>query len=344
MLVLQLTRPLFFQTDIKGGKGPISALFIKPDTPKPTPSAHQALVKVHAFGLNRMDLIQREGHYPLPPQAGPILGVEFSGTIVSFGSQDHCRGFSQGDEVFGLAYGGAYAEYIAVSTKMLLPKPRALSWEVAAGIPETWITATQALHFVGGFESLEGKNVLWHAGASGVSIAGIQLSKRAGAAKVFATAGSKDKCDFIEKELGAERAFNYREDDWSKGILEATDGQGVDLIVDFIAGDYVQKNLDCAAREAHIVQLGMMGGAVLKEVNVAQLLYKRIRWEGSTLRARDEQYQGLLRDKLAEYEPDFVDGKLKVFVDKVFKMEEIQEAHALMEKNVTRGKIICTVP
>ncbi|CAN8106373.1 unnamed protein product [Discula destructiva] len=335
--------------DIKGGKGPISALFINPETPKPTPTSHQALIKVRAFGLNRMDLMQREGHYPLPPQAGPILGVEFSGTIESFGSAAKhslslSLSFREGDEVFGLAYGGAYAEYIAVSTKMLLPKPAALSWEAAAGIPETWITATQALHFVGGFGSLAGKNVLWHAGASGVSIAGIQLSRRAGANKVFATAGSGEKCEFIERELGADKAFNYHEDDWSKAILEATDGQGVDLIVDFIAGDYVQKNLDCAAREGHIVQLAAMGGAVLKEVNVAQLLYKRIRWEGSTLRARDEEYQGRLRDKLEAYEPDFVSGALKVFVDKVFKMEEIQDAHALMEKNVTRGKIICTVP
>lgn len=293
-----------------------------------------------------MDLIQREGHYPLPPQAGPILGVEFAGTIVSLGDGADHHGFHVGDAVFGLAYGGAYAEYLAVSTRMLLPKPAALRWEVAAGIPETWITATQALHFVGGFSatSLAGKNVLWHAGASGVSIAGLQLSRRAGAAKVFATAGSREKCEFLERELGADRAFNYREEDWSRAILEATGGQGVDLIVDFIAGDYVQKNLDCAAREGRIVQLGAMGGAVLKEVNVAQLLYKRIRWEGSTLRARDEEYQGRLRDKLAEYEPELVSGKLKVFVDKVFKMEEIQEAHALMEKNVTRGKIICTVP
>lgn len=306
-------------------------------------------MKIHAFGLNRMDLIQREGGYPLPPQAGPILGVEFSGTIETLGSdtssEHHRHGdFRAGDAVFGLAYGGAYAEYIAVSTKMLLRKPPSLSWETAAGIPETWITATQALHFVSGFDSLAGKNVLWHAGASGVSIAGIQLSLRAGAAKVFATAGSAEKCKFIEGELGAAKAFNYKEDDWSKGILEATGGKGVDLIVDFIAGDYVQKNLDCAAREGHIVQLGAMGGAVLKEVNVAQLLYKRIRWEGSTLRARDEEYQGRLRDTLEGYEADFVSGKLKVFVDKVFKMEEIQEAHALMEKNVTRGKIICTVP
>lgn len=123
-----LTHPL---SDIKGGSGPISAMFINAETPKPTPSPQQALVKIKAFGLNRMDLIQREGHYPLPPQAGPIMGVEFSGTILSFGAPEHCRGFKEGDEVFGLAYGGAYAEYIAVSTKMLLHKPKELSWEVA---------------------------------------------------------------------------------------------------------------------------------------------------------------------------------------------------------------------
>ncbi|KAL1878155.1 hypothetical protein Daus18300_002071 [Diaporthe australafricana] len=332
--------------DIKGGKGSIDALFINAEVPKPKPSAHQALVKIKAFGLNRMDLIQREGHYPLPPQAGPILGVEFSGTVEALGSEEphHCRGLKVGDEVFGLAYGGAYAEYIAVSTKMLLHKPAGLAWEAAAGVPETFITATQALHFVGGFDSLEGKTVLWHAGASGVSIAGIQLSLRAGAARVFATAGSAEKCAFIEKELGATKAFNYREDDWSKGVLEATGGAGADLIVDFIAGDYVQKNLDCAAREARIVQLAAMGGAELKGLNVAQLLYKRVRWEGSTLRARDEVYQGELRDRLEKYVPDMVSGKLKVLVDRVFAMEDIQEAHRLMEKNVSRGKIICTVP
>lgn len=309
-----------------------------------------------------MDLLQREGQYPLPPQAGPIMGVEFSGTIVAFGSPEQdsssssSSSFQVGDAVLGLAYGGAYAEYIAVSTKMLLPKPDALSWEVAAGIPETWITATQALHFVGGFDndhdsasssslSLRGKTVLWHAGASAVSIAGLQLSLRAGAARAFATAGSDDKCAFIERELGATKALNYKTTpNWDEKILELTDGHGVDLIVDFVGGAYVAKNFACAAREARIVQLGLMGGLPTDgALNVGPLLFKRLRWEGSTLRARDEAYQGRLRDKLATYEEDFVSGKLKVFVDKVYKMEEIQEAHALMEKNVTRGKIICTV-
>lgn len=344
--------------DVKGGAGPISALFINPHTPKPTPGPTQALVKIKAFGLNRMDLLQREGNYPLPPQAGPILGVEFSGTIVSFGSPSAAeapapdgssrRRLQEGDAVFGLAYGGAYAEYIAVSTKMLLLKPASLSWEVAAGIPETWITATQALHFVSGWQDaaeLRGKTVLWHAGASGVSIAGIQLSLRAGAARAFATAGSDDKCTFVEQALGATKAINYKTNpDWEKEILALTGGQGVDFIVDFVGGAYVAKNFACAAKEARIVQLGLMGGLQTDgPLNVGPMLFKRIRWEGSTLRARDEAYQGRLRDKLEEYEEDFVSGKLKVFVDKVFKMEEIQEAHALMEKNVTRGKIICTV-
>lgn len=149
--------------DIKGGKGPATSLFINPQVPKPDPKEGDALVRVKAFGLNRMDLLQREGLYPVPPQAPATLGVEFSGTIESFGPGAH-GDFKVGDAVFGLAYGGAYAEYIAVSSKMLLHKPESLSWEVAAGIPETWITATQALYLVGEFAP--GKTVLWHAGVS----------------------------------------------------------------------------------------------------------------------------------------------------------------------------------
>lgn len=179
-----------------------------------------------------------------------------------------------------------------------------------------------------------------------MSIAGIQLSRRAGAARVLATAGGPEKCAFVEGELGAARAFDYKADPgWERAVLAATPGgAGADLIVDFVAGPYAQKNLDCAARGARVVQLAAMGGAAVRELDVAQLLYKRVRWEGSTLRSRDEEYQGRLRDRLEGYLPDFVSGELRVFVDRVFRMDEIQEAHALMEKNVTRGKIICTVP
>lgn len=287
-----------------------------------------------------MDLIQREGHYPLPPQAPSTLGVEFSGTITSFGPGDH-GAFKVGDEVFGLAYGGAYAEHIAVSSKMLLHKPSHLTFEQAAGVPETWITATQALHFVG--EMCEGKSVLWHAGASGVSIAGIQLSKKAGAKEIYATAGSKEKCDFIVNELGATKAFNYKEEDWSAEILKATGGKGVDIVIDFIGANYFQGNINVAARDGRIVCLGLMSGTKVKDVDISGLLFKRIRIEGSTLRSRDEDYQGKLRDRLEKYIPDFESGEFKIYVDKVLPWEKIQEAHKLMEDNSTRGKIICTI-
>jgi len=288
-----------------------------------------------------MDLLQREGKYPLPPQAGPILGVEFSGVVETLGPG--CKdGFKPGDEVFGLAYGGAYAEYIAVNTHMLLHKPAHLSWVEAAGIPETWITATQAMYLVADFAP--GRSILWHAGASSVSIAGIQLSKAGGASKIYATAGSDEKLDFCVKELGATAGFNYKTQNWAEEIQKATEGKGVDVIVDFIGRDYFQGNLDVAARDGRIVGLAFMSGSLLPEgVDISAFLKKRLRYEGSSLRSRDPEYQGRLRDKLEEYMPSFADGTFKIFVDKVLPWERVVEAHQLLEKNVTKGKIICTI-
>jgi len=309
--------------------------------PKPVAKKGEAIVKIKAFGLNRMDLLQREGLYPLPPQAGPILGVEFSGHIESLGPEVK-EAFKTGDAVFGLAYGGAYAEYIAVSTHMLLHKPDHLSWEEAAGVPEVWITATQAMFTVGEFA--KGKSILWHAGASSVSIAGIQLSKQAGASAIYVTAGSQEKIDFCVKELGATAGFNYKTQDWSKEILEATKGEGVDLVIDFVGQNYFQGNLDVAARDAHIVHLGAMSGTKLPAgVDIIAFVKKRVRFEGSSLRSRDAEYQGKLRDKLEEYLEKFEDGTFKIYVEKVFPWEQVVEAHKLMEKNVTKGKIICTI-
>ncbi|KAG9250503.1 uncharacterized protein F5Z01DRAFT_370809 [Emericellopsis atlantica] len=325
--------------DIKGGKGSAEDLFINSiEKPKVTPG--NAIVKIKAFGINRMDIIQRVGRYPLPPQAPSTLGVEFSGTIESVGDNDH--GFKNGDAVFGLAYGGAYAEYISVSTKMLIKKPDELSWEQAAAVPETWITATQALHLILGME--KGKSILWHAGASGVSIAGIQLSHLAGASAVYATAGTDEKCDFIKSKLSATGAFNYKTQDWAEEIKKATDGKGVDYIVDFVGGNYFQKNLDVCARDARIVLLGTLSGGKVSDADISQILFKRIRIEGSTLRSRDEDYQGKLRDRLEQYVPSFVNGDLKIILDEVFTWEKIQEAHKHMEDAKNSGKIVCTIP
>lgn len=180
--------------------------------------------------------------------------------------------------------------------------------------------------------------------ASGVSIAGIQLSRDGGASAVYATAGTDEKCRYVERELGATKAFNYKTQDWAQEILDATGGKGVDLIVDFIGATYFQNNLKVAARDARWVSLAMMSGRVLDGVDISMLLYKRIRLEGSTLRSRDTDYQGQLRDKLAEYIPHFESGRLKAPVDTVLPMDDIVKAHQLMEENKTTGKIICTVP
>ncbi|EFX04370.1 quinone oxidoreductase [Grosmannia clavigera kw1407] len=334
--------------DIRDGKGDADALFINDKTAKPTAGAGEAVVRIKAFGLNRMDLLQRQGLYPLPPQAPATMGVEFSGVVESLGEADSAdtASFAVGDEVFGLAYGGAYAEYVRVSTRMLLHKPTSLGWNEAAGLPETWLTALQALHEVGGFRSgNDGQTTLWHAGASGVSIAGIQLSRRAGAKAVYATAGSDAKCAFVVDQLGATAAFNYKTEDWVQKMVDATDGTGVDLIVDYVGADYFQKNLTVAARDAHIVLLAFLSGAVLPAgVNISPLLIKRVRIEGSSLRSRDLDYQSRLRDRLADVLPGFHSGDLRIFVDRVLPWTEIVEAHKYMEANMSMGKIICTIP
>ena len=189
------------------------------------------------------------------------------------------------------------------------------------------------------------KSILWHAGASSVSIAGIQLSKADNASEIYVTAGSQEKIDFCVKELGATAGFNYNTQDWSKEVLEVTNGKGVDVIIDYVGQNYFQGNLDAAARDGRIVNLGAMSGTKLPAgVDIGAFIRKRLRFEGSSLRSRDEEYQGKLRNTLADHAlPKMRDGSLRIFVEKVLPMEEIVEAHKLMETNNTKGKIICTV-
>lgn len=198
------------------------------------------------------------------------------------------------------------------------------------------------MYLVGEFS--KGKSILWHAGASSVSISGIQLAKKAGAAAIYVTASSQEKIDFCVKELGATAGFNYKTQDWAKEILSATDGNGVDIVIDFIGANYFQGNLDVAAKDGRVVHLGAMSGTKLPAgVDMSAFIRKRVRFEGSTLRSRDVAYQGKLRDRLEQYLPMFEGGELKVFVDKVFPWEEVVEAHREMERNTSKGKIICTI-
>lgn len=208
---------------------------------------------------------------------------------------------------------------------------------------KTWITATQALHLVGCF--VPGNTILWHAGASAVSIAGIQLAAAAGASSIFVTVGSDAKVSFCE-ELGATKGFNYHSDDWVKGILDATDGYGVDVIVDFIGRDYAQGNFEVAAMDGRIVQLASLSGSKVEGLDIGLLERKRLRWEGSRLRSRRLEYQRRLRDLLVQSSDQlgrFVDGSFKVPIERVFSWRDVGEAHELMESKLSKGKIICTV-
>lgn len=359
-------------TDVHSGAGPPSALHINPSIPRPTPKSHEVLVRIHAFGLNRADTLQRIGIYPIPPGASTILGLEFSGVIEEVGPEankaDNKHRWQQGDEVFGLAYGGCYAEYVAVSARMLLRKPASLSFEDAAGVPEVYFTALQALHLVGRYSPDTHRSILWHAGASGVSQAGIQLSvaanKHTGDAAhadlpppvVLATARKDEKCRIAER-LGASYTVNTATHpaEWPGMIKEHTSGKkGVDLTIDFVGAPFFQGNLDVAAMDGRVVQLGTMGGTALPTshnaegnkggVDIGAFLRKRVRFEGSTLRSRDEKYQGGLRDLFEEKVMEgLVKGEFKAGVETVVGWEKVGEMHERMEANANAGKIVCLV-
>lgn len=332
---------------VKGGKGDSSALYFD-DHELPTPGQNDVLVKVKGFGLNRMDIMQREGKYPLPPSAPKdIMGVEFSGTVVG---QTQGTDWKEGDEVFGLATGGAYAEYIKVPSKMILKKDAGLSWEQAASIPEAFLTAFQALRFISDMKS--GEDVLIHAGASGVGLAAIQLAKAFGAKNIYVTAGSEEKIKFCEG-LGATKGFNYKTQDWGTELAKATDKQGVDVIMDFIGAPYYESNIASLKRDGRLVFLAFMGGSKTS-VDLAQLLFKRLHLEGTTLRSRSLEYQsslvqafvksGALQKLVDGVGKEEAEGQHRIQIHKVFDWEQIKEAHQEMEANKNTGKIVMRIP
>ncbi|KAJ5732253.1 quinone oxidoreductase [Penicillium malachiteum] len=328
---------------VRNGKGDADALFVDSNVPDPILGPRKILVKIHSFGLNRMDIMQREDRYPYPllPESGNIIGVEFSGIVE--GKGDDCSdGFSLGDQVFGLAYGGAYAERIVVSEKMLMHLPSNLSFLEAAGAPETFFTAIQAIFLVGDLQP--GQTVLIHAGASGVGQSAIQLAKVGGASKIFTTAGSQEKCDLC-KSLGADTAVNYRtREDFAEVIERETNGRGVDLIVDLVGRNYFHQNMRSAAMDSRMVIVAAMSGSKVDDFDIRSLINKRIWLMATTLRTRDAEYQGRVRDTFLEkVMPHLVSGEIRVTVDKVYSWNEVSEAHKRLESNVNAGKIICRV-
>lgn len=328
---------------VKNGSGDADALFINENEADPKPGSGEVQVNIKAFGLNRMDIMQREAKYPYPllPESGDIMGVEFSGVVAEVGSSD-TSAFKVGDEVFGLAYGGAYAEKIKVSENMLMHKPANLAYEHAAGIPETFFTAIQAVRLVGGFKA--GESLMVHAGASGVGQAVIQVCKVLGAKTIFATAGTDDKCKLC-KSLGADFAINYKTgEDFDKVVNRETNDHGVDVIIDLVGRDYWHRNVASAAKDSRIVLVALMSGGVVDECNLRALMNKRIAILPTTLRTRSKEYQKELRDLFVELAlPAISEGRIGATVDKVFSWKDISQAHKRMEANVNAGKLICVV-
>ena len=323
---------------IKDGKGDANALFIEDGIPDPTPKEGEVLVRIRAFGLNRMDTMQREGNYPALPHWGSILGVEFAGEVEQLGQG--CTHFSKGDRVFSLVYGAAYAEKKCVSEKMLMRMPPNMSFEEAAGTPETYFTALQAVDLLGDMQP--GKTALIHAGASGVGLSAIQIAKTLGASKVFATAGTDEKCKICES-VGADVAINYRNTDFAQVIEKETGGRGVDLIVDMVGRDYWSRNIQIAAVDCRMVIVALLSGSKIDNFDLRQLMPRRICLMTTTLRTREAAYQVNLRNTFVEkILPALSNGTAKTVVDKVFDWKDVSEAHKRMEANINAGKIICT--
>lgn len=305
--------------------------------PTPIPATHQVLIKVKAAGINRPDLMQRQGVYPPPPGASPILGLEIAGTIVEVGGNN--SHFKVGNAVCALVTGGGYAEYCLASAACCLPIPDGFNFVQAAALPETLFTVWSNVFQRG--RLMPNETLLVHGGGSGIGCTAIQLAKAFGN-KVYVTAGSDEKCQRC-LDLGADAAINYRQQDFVEQINMQTDGKGVDVILDMIGGDYFPRNLKCLVTEGRLLQIAIQNGAK-SEINLWQMMLKRQTITGSTLRARDDNFKKHIAHQLQEKVwPLLANGMIKPIIDSVFPLANVEQAHARMAGNQHFGKIILEV-
>jgi NADPH2:quinone reductase len=319
---------------IKTPGGP--EVLVPEQRPVPKPGEGEILIRVRAAGVNRPDVMQRKGLYPPPPGASDIPGLEVAGEIAALGPA--IKRWKEGDRVMALVSGGGYAEYcLAVGTHTLAVST--LPFIDAAAVPETTFTVWHNVFERGGLK--EGESLLVHGGSSGIGTTAIQLAKQFGA-KVFVTAGSEDKCEACRK-LGADLAINYKTEDFVAAVKKATDGKGVDVILDMVGGDYIGRNYEAAAVEGRIVQIAFQGAAKA-EVNFMRLMLKRLHHTGSTLRSRSNADKGAIARTVEDRVlPLLAAGKVKPIIYKTFPLSEAAAAHALMESSAHIGKIVLTI-
>lgn len=311
---------------------------LKPGTrPTPTPADGEVLIQVAAAGVNRPDVAQRQGRYPPPPGASDIPGLEVSGTIVALGAS--VTQWRAGDQVCALVSGGGYAEYCAAPAGQCLPVPRGLSLAEAASLPETFFTVWVNVFDRG--RLAPGETLLVQGGSSGIGVAAIQIAKALGH-RVFVTAGSPEKCAACER-LGADRAINYKTEDFVEVIDRETSGRGVDVILDMVGGDYLARELKCLAEEGRISLIASLGGAK-GTVFIPELTRKRLTVTGSTLRPRPVEYKAAVARSLRERVWPLIEaGRIKPVIHACFPLDEAAQAHALMESGTHIGKIVLTL-
>ena len=303
------------------------------ERPTPAPGAGELLVRVEAAGVNRPDILQRLGQYPPPPGISDLPGLEVAGTVSAVGP-DVSR-WREGDSVCALVAGGGYAEYCVVPEPQALPLPRGFRPGEAAAIPETFFTVWTNLFDRG--KLTEGEIVLIHGGSSGIGTTAIQLARAFGAT-VLATAGSDAKCAACER-LGA-RAINYRTADFVQVTREFTGAKGVDVILDIVGGDYLQKNIECLAMHGRLIQIGLLGGS-RAEINLRPLMQKRLTLTGSTLRTRSVAEKGAIaRDLEARVWPLLASRQVAPLIDRTLPLGDAAEAHRLLESGEVIGKIV----
>jgi len=307
------------------------------ERPVPTPRKGELLVKVAAAGVNRPDVMQRKGLYPPPPGAPDIPGLEISGEVVGLG--EGVTRYKLGDKVCALVIGGGYAEYCLAEEASTLPVPKGLSMIEAAALPETFFTVWTNVFDLAGLKS--GETFLVHGGTSGIGTTAIQLAKAFGA-KVFATAGSTEKCS-VCRELGADYAIDYKTEDFVSVIKEATGGKGINVILDMVGGSYIARNYEAAAPRGRIVQIAFMEGSKV-EIDYMRLMLKRLSHMGSTLRSRPSAEKAAIAASLAEKVWPLIEaGKVKPVMDQTFKLTDAAGAHARMETSLHIGKIMLDV-
>lgn len=306
------------------------------ERPLPLPGEGQVLVRVAAAGVNRADTSQRRGNYPVPPGAPDILGMEVSGTVAALGAG--VTQWKAGDEICALVAGGGYAEYCAAPAANCMRIPKGVSLIDGASLPETFMTVWSNVWDRA--QLAPGESVLIQGGSSGIGVTAVQMAKALGHT-VYATAGSTEKCAACEK-LGADRAINYRTEDFVAVVKELTGGKGVNVVLDMVAGSYVQRELECLALDGRLVLIATLGGAS-GPVNFSDLMRRRLTVTGSSLRPRSVEFKAAIAGNLAaRIWPLIESGAIRVVVHQAFPLAQAAEAHRLMESSQHIGKILLT--